>query len=56
MKTINFFYVSLLAFMMTGLSGCDLVGDIFEAGAWVGIIIVVLVIVLIGWIIRKMRG
>lgn len=43
----------LLAFTMLMLSSCDLVGGIFKAGLWAGIIIVIIVVVLIIWIIRK---
>lgn len=43
------FFVSIL------LSGCELAGDILEFGVWLGIIIVVLVIALVLWIIRKIR-
>jgi len=48
----------LLLFVLTAvmLTGCELVGDIFEAGIWAGVIIVVLVIVLIVWLIRKFMG
>lgn len=56
MKIKHFPFVILWLLMMVSLSGCELAGDIFEAGAWVGIIIVVLIIVLVGWIIKKMRG
>ena len=37
------------------LAGCDVIGDIFQAGMWVGVILVVVVIVLIGWIVGKFR-
>ena len=36
-------------------SGCDIVGGIFKAGLWVGAIIVVLIVVLIFWIVGKLR-
>lgn len=36
-------------------SSCELVGDIFEAGAWFGIIGVILVVALILWLIGKLR-
>lgn len=48
---INQFLVFML--LATTLTGCELVGDIFEFGIWIGVIGVVLVIVLIFWIIRK---
>ena len=45
----------LTAFFLTAISGCELVGDIFEAGFWAGILIVVGIIVLIFYIIFRMR-
>lgn len=51
-KAIN---LSLFVLACSMLTGCELVGDILEAGIWIGIIIVVLVIVLIMWILRKIR-
>lgn len=42
------------ALLLLLLSGCDLVGDIFEAGFWVGVIVVVLVIALVVWLIFQL--
>lgn len=42
------------ALLVMMLSGCELVGDIFEAGFWVGVIVVVLVIVLVVWLIFQL--
>jgi len=38
------------------LAGCQLAGDIFKAGMWVGVIAVVLVIALVGVISTRIRG
>ena len=38
------------------LTGCEIVGDIFEAGLWVGIIVVVGIIALVIWLIAKLGG
>lgn len=46
--------VALLA--ITLLSSCELVGDIFAAGAYTGIFIVVIIIALIIWLLSKFRG
>lgn len=35
-------------------SSCEVVGDIFKAGIWMGIIAVVVVVALLVWIVRKM--
>lgn len=37
------------------LSGCEALGDIFKAGMWVGVVVVVLIIALVLWLIGKMR-
>ncbi len=45
------FIIALCAISL--LSGCELIGDIFAAGAYTGIIAVILVIAIIAWIISK---
>lgn len=47
--------LSFFAMLLSLLTGCEVIGDIFEAGMWVGIIIVVAVIALILWLISKFR-
>lgn len=56
MKNLPLSQLLIFALLATTLTGCELVGDIFEAGIWVGVIVVVLVIVFIFWIIRKFIG
>ena len=46
----------LLLFAMVPLSGCELIGDIFKAGVWVGVLIVVGIIALIVFLISKLSG
>jgi hypothetical protein len=41
---------------VTLLSSCELIGDIFKAGAYTGIIIVVIIIAIVIWLISKFRG
>ena len=41
--------------LATTLTSCDLIGGIFKAGMWVGIIIVVAVVGLILWLVSKGR-
>lgn len=48
-KHINLILFSLVMI----LSSCELVGDIFKAGMWTGVIAVVLVVVLIIWVLKK---
>jgi len=53
MKKLN---LLLIAMAMMTMSSCTLIGDIFKAGAVVGIIAVVVVIAIIIWIISLFRG
>lgn len=48
--------IGAFALLLSMLTSCELAGDIFEAGMWVGIIIIVLVVILILWLLRKIRG
>ena len=38
------------------VTGCELAGDIFKAGAWTGVILVVGGIVLVIWVVSKLFG
>ena len=38
------------------LTGCTIVGDIFKAGVWVGVLLAIGVIVLIVWLVSKSMG
>lgn len=53
MKKLSF--LPLLALLL-GLSGCELIGDIFKAGVWSGIILVVVVLGLIIFIVARLFG
>lgn len=47
-------YAVLLLAMAS--AGCEVVEGIFRAGVWVGVIMVVLVLALVGWIATKLRA
>lgn len=55
MKKFNYPILSALLLFAFTLSSCEIVGDIFQAGIWVGLILVVIVIVIIVWIFNKFR-
>jgi hypothetical protein len=38
------------------LTGCELAGNIFQAGVWVGVLAIVLVIAIVGFIAAKLRS
>jgi hypothetical protein len=44
----------VVAAMMTG--GCELAAGIFKAGVWVGVLMVVVVIAIIGYVATRARG
>ena len=45
----------LLMIWTTTLGGCEIVGDIFEAGVWVGVILVILIVGLVVWLFARAR-
>lgn len=49
------YLIPLLAFIVMTTSGCELIGDIFQAGVWVGVIIVLAIIGVAVFIIGKMK-
>lgn len=56
MKKLNQgFILSLLLSVSILFSSCEAIGDIFKAGAWFGVIGVVVVVAIIFWLIRKAR-
>ncbi len=38
------------------LAGCEVIGDIFKAGVWVGALLVIGVVALIVWLIARSMG
>jgi hypothetical protein len=48
--------ILLIVLVALSSSGCEAIGAIFKAGVWVGVIVVVLIIALVGFIAAKMRG
>ena len=47
--------VFLLLLLAVGASGCTVVGGIFKAGFWAGIIVVVLIVAVLLFIVGKAR-
>ena len=52
--TISF--VTVLIMSLFVLNSCSAIGGIFKAGAWTGIILVVVVIAVVIWIISRLGG
>ena len=53
MKKYSLF--SLLVVMAATFSSCEAIGDIFQAGMWAGIIVVVVIVAVIIWIFNRLR-
>jgi hypothetical protein len=49
-------FLALLVLVIISLPGCEAIGTIFKAGMWTGIIAVVLVVGIVGFIIAKVSG
>ncbi len=54
MKQHRMFF-ALTAFLIM-LSGCSVIGDIFKAGIWIGIIVVIAIIALIAFVFKMVAG
>jgi len=48
--------LSLFVLIAIAFSSCQAIGDIFKAGMWSGIIIVIVVVALIIWIFSRLSG
>ena len=46
----------LLLVLSATVAGCELVGDIFQAGFVIGIIVVIAIVAIIAWIAKRFRG
>lgn len=55
MKQSTNLLLPVLFMLLATVSSCEVVGGIFKAGLWVGIIAVVLVIGIIFWLINKAK-
>ncbi len=49
------FLFFLLLLSSVSFAGCEFIGDVFKAGIWVGIIIVIAVIAVIAFIVRMFK-
>jgi hypothetical protein len=56
LRTSTLSTIALLVILAVSSAGCDAIGGIFKAGAWVGALGVILVVVLLVVIVGKFRG
>jgi hypothetical protein len=48
-------WLVLLLVLSVASSACDVIGDIFQAGMAVGIIVVILIVAVIGFLVSRLR-
>lgn len=51
---LSAFYPALLFIILIALPGCEIIGDIFKAGVWTGILLIAVVVAVIIFIISKL--
>jgi hypothetical protein len=56
MKNLKAYFAVLLVLFTFTLSSCEVIGDIFKAGMWTSVILIVIVVLIIIWILRAIRG
>ncbi|NOS84085.1 MAG: hypothetical protein HOP31_02995 [Ignavibacteria bacterium] len=55
-KHISIIYIGIIfASLLVLLPGCEFIGDVFKAGIWVGIIIIIAVIAVIAFIVKMFK-
>jgi hypothetical protein len=52
MKHSSYLFILLLLSAVV-LTGCEMIGDIFQAGVWTGVFLVILIIGIVVWFLRK---
>jgi Rrf2 family transcriptional regulator, iron-sulfur cluster assembly transcription factor len=55
MKHFSYLFVLLLLSTLA-LTGCEAIGDIFKAGVWTGVLLVILVVGVIVWLVTKSKA
>jgi hypothetical protein len=56
MKKIHFLPLLLMVLTLSTLSSCQLIGDIFKAGVWAGVLLVVGIVALGIFLLAKIFG
>ena len=47
--------ILLVLALLLPLAACEIIGDIFQAGVWVGVILAAIVVMGILWVVSKAR-
>lgn len=48
-------YLPVIALMTLTMTGCEVIGDIFKAGIWVGVIIVIAILAVVAFIVKMFK-
>lgn len=48
-------FLLILLISLVSFNSCELIGDIFEAGVWTGVIVIVLIVALLIYIFARLR-
>lgn len=56
MTLTSIYRTTLLLTVSLFIAGCEVIGGIFRAGFWVGAIIILVIIGIIAWFMRRGRG
>ncbi|MGI4741812.1 MAG: hypothetical protein ACRYG7_42145 [Janthinobacterium lividum] len=56
MTTSRLSLLFVLVMLASTLTGCQVAGDLFKGGLWVGVIGVFVVVAIIFWLVGKMGG
>jgi hypothetical protein len=52
----RYWMIALLVLASVTVAGCEAVAGIFKAGVWTGVVMVVILIAVIGFVATKIRG
>ena len=52
----RYWMLVLLVFAAVSVSGCEAIAGIFKAGVWTGVVMIVVLIAIVGFIATRIRG
>ena len=52
----RYLLIALLVLAAVSATGCEAIAGIFKAGVWTGVVMVVLLIAIVGFVAAKVRG
>jgi hypothetical protein len=52
----KYWVLGIFMILFFSMQGCGLIGDIFDAGLWVGVVLTLIIIIIIFFIFRAFRS